>query len=48
MSFTIAMSCRTNTSSMAGFTSHAMAPSIMATRTPSAVPTIIVGVWGLR
>ena len=45
---TIAMSRRMKTSSMAGFTSHAMAPSIVATTMPSRVPTSIVGQWGLR
>ena len=38
MTFSIVMSCRTNTSSMAGFTSHAIAPSIAATTIASAVP----------
>jgi len=48
MIFSIVTSRRMKTSSMAGFTSHAIAPSIVATTIASAVPKRSVGTWGLR
>ena len=48
MSRSIAVSRRMKTSSMAGFTSHAIAPSIAATTMASAEPTSSAGTWDRR